>query len=253
MLTVRPDAIPQLQAKLAELEKSQAARGELTPLIEQANGAIRRLQGQAGDAAKQRADHDASTPHNDPKRLSQLLAGDDVPPIDKVAEARVAKFQGFDAQGTQYRRDLDIVTRHLTQLQAQAAAADRVVAAVYTEFLDALGNAVVEVYQQFARDFVSTFMPALYSINLRHRQVTAGVNAPWFGRIVPSGLTVLWTEPGPEIIDGPGMRPRYPVTSLWPRNDLKLITGEPVESDAAIDGLMETIRNAPAPQTSPGM
>lgn len=244
MLTIPSEAIPALQAKLAELEKRQAARNALTPQIEQAQATISRLRAQMGDLAKQGADHGARTPEADPGRLTQLLAGGDVPPIDTVAEARLAKFQDIDAQRGQFRRDLEAVTRHLGRLQAQAQAADREVSIAYADFLDDLGDAVVMLYQQAARDFVATFIPALYSICYRRRQATGGINAPWFGRIIPGGASLCWAEPDP-IIDGPGLAPRPNMTVLWPRMDLKLVSGEPVESDAVIDALMENVRTAP--------
>jgi hypothetical protein len=244
-MNIHPGVIPALQAKLAELESRQADRSAIQTRIDQAQAASARLAGQMGELGKQAVEHSAAAPNADPERLSLMLAGAPVPPIDTVAEGRLAKFRDFDAQRAQIRRDLGAVTRQLTALQSEAAEADQAVAAAYSDFLDALGAEAVTAYKQAARDFVATFLPLLYSINLRRRQATGVTNAPWFNHIIPQGLMVQWAEPEP-IIDGPHHQPRPNMTLLWPRGDLKLLSGEPVESGALIDGLMEQIRSAPA-------
>lgn len=241
-MNIRPDLMPDLQALLQELEARREAKSALVPKIASAEAAVARLQAQIADLDSQAAEAANVRIPADQSRVAQLVAGADVAQLDKKEiEARAAKARVIEVQRRQVDSDLAAVREHLGTVLQQASRADQALVQSNVRFLHALGDAVVDAYKRAARDFVAAFVPPLLSVADRLRGMTGTVPTC---ESVLHGLQIQWGD-GEPIHDFPGARPRLAITQLWPRGDGTLASGNPVVSDALIDGIIEVVRTFP--------
>jgi hypothetical protein len=243
-MNLQPSVAAALRAQLVALDSLDDQIQALTAPIEAVQAAAARLRDRIADLDRQIAAPATQPIPVDTQRLEALIAGADVPPIDKTAiEPKAARNRALMADRHQITVDLSAVEGRLGQLNTQAADLRQQRAAAERTFIVAFYDALSEAYRQDIVEFIATHVPPLLSVGFKVRELT-GKLPDWHANIM-TGLSVTWPDPTYERAT-PQSFPRP--LNVWPRMDDTLVSGEPSSSPEIVERLVAAIRGtAPSP------
>lgn len=181
----------------------------------------------------------------DPHRLEALIAGADVPKIDKKdveahatkASQLAAKARLLAADRQQIAADLAAVEGRIRQLESEAADLMRGRILAEREFIVVLGDALSDAYRQDIIEFIDTHIPAMLSVAQKVSDVTGKFPA-WHSHII-NGLSVHWPDVSyvPAIPSGFGR-----LCHVWPLHGDTLFSGKPSLPPGMVEELIAEVR-----------
>jgi hypothetical protein len=215
-MNLRPAEISALRDQLLAIDDLTLQLGAAEPPIQTAQAAAARLRQQLADLDRQTGTLQPTPIAADAQRLEALLAGDDVPHVDKKdIEASAVKTRLLAAQRQQITADIGAIERHLGSLHAGANALQGQIARIERDFAVALGTALFDAYSRDITDFVTVRMPELRSVPDEEYNAKI-IGTPYGGRS----------------------------HTLWPRPSA-MLSGEPSSSPKIVDQLIAAVRASP--------
>ena len=222
-MNLDPTVIRALRAYLAEIKELEARESALSTPIEAARGASARLRRTIADLDRQIAEAAPRPIAPDADRVEALIAGAEVPQIDrKDIDARATKSRLLSTQRQQITVDLSAVDQRVTHLSAEAAGLRGQRAQVELRFANELGEALFDAYKRDAIAFVARHTRPLLSVADRIEELTG--TRPAYTSILEKWPNIEW--PDSFAMDESIPRCYWSATNvvIWPLHHGKVVS-----------------------------
>jgi hypothetical protein len=247
-MNLAPSTLAELRALLSPIDAADEGVRALGPPLEAARSAAARLRTELA-AIDQQIAATAVAPiapiPADGHRVETLIAGADVPKVDKKeVEAHAAKaaqlapkVRLLAADRQQVGADLAAVEGRIRQLEREVADFGHARIPAERAFVVALGEALSDAYRRDIVEFIDTHIPAMLSVAQKVSGVTGKFPA-WHSHII-NGLSVHWPDVS-YVSAIPFSIGR--LCHVWPLYGDTLFSGKPSLPPGMVEELIAEVR-----------